>query len=269
MARCMNSVVSDKRYVPVLPYYGTVWPRALGRYMPRFPAAAVRHVATVDDRGGRDKLRGLRSTAGDGVLITPNHTPGRGPVRPEHCWGGEVGRPFFVVASAHLFMGSRVQAFLLRRAGAFSIYREGMDKQAVQSSIDILTTAEAAAGDLPRGAHLADERPADADAGGDGPDRPAGCQAAGARTASGKVVVHPVALKYAFGFDVERRRRRTVLDGIEARLTWRPSRGLAAARAAPQGGGGSAGAQGVAVPGPHAGRARFPIGSRQADRRPC
>jgi hypothetical protein len=40
-----------------------------------------------------------------------------------------------------------------------------------------------------------------------------------------KVVVHPVAIRYAFPFDVEAAAAK-VLDQIEARLTWRPSRDL-------------------------------------------
>ncbi len=55
--------------------------------------------------------------------------------------GREVGRPSYTVASTHLFVGGAFQSFLLRRAGAFSIYREGMDKQAVTTSIEILQAA--------------------------------------------------------------------------------------------------------------------------------
>ena len=32
----MNSVVSDKPYVPVPPYHGTLWPRVLNWYFPRY-----------------------------------------------------------------------------------------------------------------------------------------------------------------------------------------------------------------------------------------
>ena len=38
----------------------------------------------------------------------------------------------FIVASWHLFMQSRLQTFFLRRLGAFSIYREGMDRAALK-----------------------------------------------------------------------------------------------------------------------------------------
>ena len=79
--------------------------------------------------------------AGHGVLITPNHCRDEDPFILSTL-AKKVGQPFFVVASAHLFIGHKLQSFVLRRAGAFSIYREGMDKQAVQTSIEILETAE-------------------------------------------------------------------------------------------------------------------------------
>src|SRR5438874_11788718 len=40
-----------------------------------------------------------------------------------------------------------------------------------------------------------------------------------------KVVVHPVAIRYSFPFDVESAAA-PMLDQIEMRLTWQPSRGL-------------------------------------------
>ncbi|MGC3969249.1 MAG: 1-acyl-sn-glycerol-3-phosphate acyltransferase [Pirellulales bacterium] len=77
---------------------------------------------------------------GHGVLLTPNHSRDEDPFVLSFL-ASQAKQPFFVVASAHLFMQDRMQAFLLQRAGAFSIYREGMDKQAVQTSIDILEKA--------------------------------------------------------------------------------------------------------------------------------
>src|SRR5438128_711601 len=134
----MNSVVSDKPYVPVPPYHGTLWPRALNLYFPRYLRRrfGITGVETV----GADKIR-ASVAARHGLLVTPNHCRDEDPFIISTL-AREVGRPFFVVASAHLFMGNKLQAFLLRRAGAFSIYREGMDKQAVQTSIEILENAE-------------------------------------------------------------------------------------------------------------------------------
>ena len=215
----MNPVVSDKPYVPVLPYRGTIWPRLLNVYFARY---ARRHYGvskiTVKDA---DKLR-ASVAAGHGVLLTPNHCRDEDPMV-LGALSREIGRPFYIVASAHLFMGSKLQAFLLNRAGAFSIYREGMDKQAVQSSIDILEAAERPLVIFPEG-HISRTN-----------DRLTPMlegtaliarQAAKKRAKDGKkIVVHPIAVRYAFKFDVDAAAAR-VLDEIEARLTWQPSRGL-------------------------------------------
>lgn len=211
------SVVSDKPYVPVTPYHGTLWPRALGLYFARH---AKRRYGTRDVKVfDADKLRASMA-AGHGILIAPNHSRDEDPFvlnRLAH----ELRQPFFVVASAHLFMGSKLQAFLLRRAGAFSIYREGMDKQAVQTSIEILETGERPLVIFPEG-HISrtNDRITPMLEGTSLIAR----QAAKKRAKDGKkVVVHPVAVRYAFPFDVEAAATR-VLDDIERRLTWRPTR---------------------------------------------
>jgi 1-acyl-sn-glycerol-3-phosphate acyltransferase len=215
----MNSVVSDKPYVPVPPYHGTLWPRVLNRYIPRY--LHRRYGIAKIEIVGAEKLGGSIA-AGHGVLITPNHSRDEDPFILSTL-ARKVGRPFFVVASAHLFMGSKLQAFVLRRAGAFSIYREGMDKQAVQTSIEILEKAERPLVIFPEG-HISRTN-----------DRLTPMlegtaliarQAAKKRAKENKkVVVHPVALRYSFPFDVEAAAAK-MLDEIEARLTWRPSREL-------------------------------------------
>ncbi|MDB5298166.1 MAG: plsC 2 [Phycisphaerales bacterium] len=215
----VNPAVSDQPYVPVLPYRGQLWPRALNRYLPRY---LRRRYGMVGVRVvGADRLSSSVA-AGHGVLLAPNHCRDEDPFVLS-ALARAAGRPFFVVASAHLFVGNRLQAFLLRRAGAFSIYREGMDKQAVQTSIDILDSAERPLVIFPEG-HISRTN-----------DRLTPMlegtaliarQAAKKRAKGGKkVVVHPVALRYSFPFDVESAAART-LDEIETRLTWRPTRGL-------------------------------------------
>src|SRR5262245_28226855 len=211
-------VVSDKPYVPVPPYHGTLWPRALNLYFPRYLRRkyGTQNVETV----GADKLR-ASIQAGHGVLITPNHCRDEDPIILS-ALARQVGTPCFVVASAHLFMQSKLQAFLLRRAGAFSIYREGMDKQAVQTSIEILETAERPLVIFPEG-HISRTN-----------DRLTPMlegtaliarQAAKKRAKDGKkVVVHPVATRYSFPYNIESSAAR-MLDEIEMRLSWRPKIG--------------------------------------------
>ncbi|HEX3658054.1 MAG TPA: lysophospholipid acyltransferase family protein [Pirellulales bacterium] len=215
----MTSVVSDKPYVPVPPYRGTLWPRAMYLYVPRY--LRRRYGVAKVEIVGAEKLS-ASIAAGHGILITPNHCRDEDPFVVS-LLARQVGRPVFVVASAHLFMGNKLQAFLLRRAGAFSIYREGMDKQAVQTSIEILETAQRPLVIFPEG-HISRTN-----------DRLTPMlegtaliarQAAKKRAKENKqVVVHPVAIRYAFPFDVESAAAR-MLDEIETRLTWRPSRGI-------------------------------------------
>jgi len=215
----MNSVVSDKPYVPVLPYHGTLWARALNLYLPRY--LHRRYGTGKVEIVGAEKLA-ASIAAGHGVLITPNHSRDEDPFI-LNALARKVGKPFFVVASAHLFMHNKLQAFMLRRAGAFSIYREGMDKQAVQTSIEILETAERPLVIFPEG-HISRTN-----------DRLTPMlegtaliarQAAKKRAKENKkVVVHPVAIHYSFPFDVEASAAR-MLDEIEMRLTWRPSHDL-------------------------------------------
>jgi 1-acyl-sn-glycerol-3-phosphate acyltransferase len=217
--RRANSVVSDKSYEPVLPYHGRIWPRALNLYFPRYLRRC--YGTTKVEVLGAEKLR-ESIAAGHGVLVTPNHCRDEDPFVLSKV-ARAVGMPFFVVASAHLFMGSKLQAFLLRRAGAFSIYREGMDKQAVQTSIKILETASRPLAIFPEG-HVSRTN-----------DRLSPMlegtaliarQAAKKRAKENKkVVVHPIALRYSFPFDVDAVAAK-MLDEIEVRLTWRPSREL-------------------------------------------
>jgi 1-acyl-sn-glycerol-3-phosphate acyltransferase len=217
----MNSVVSDKPYVPVLPYHGTLWPKALNLYFPRY--LRRQYGTSKVDVVGAEKLRASLA-AGHGILVAPNHCRDEDPFMISTL-ARAVGRPFFVVASAHLFMGNKLQAFLLRRAGAFSIYREGMDKQAVQTSIEILESAERPLVIFPEG-HISrtNDRLTPMLEGTALIARQAAKKRAKEKN-NAKVVVHPVALRYSFPFDVDAAAAR-MLDEIETRLTWRPSREL-------------------------------------------
>src|SRR5579884_1833972 len=73
----MNSVVSDKPYVPVPPYRGTLWPRMLNLYFPRY--LRRRYGTSKVEIIGADKLR-ASIAAGHGVLITPNHSRDEDPL---------------------------------------------------------------------------------------------------------------------------------------------------------------------------------------------
>ncbi len=78
---------------------------------------------------------------GHGILLCPNHSRDSDPMLigmlcraiPSHV---------FSMASWHIFKQSRMEAFVVRRLGGFSVYREGMDRQALDASVRIVTNAE-------------------------------------------------------------------------------------------------------------------------------
>ncbi len=211
----MQNIVIDKPYVPVLPRRGRLWPALLALYIPKLlrKKFAVEKVECLH----ADRLTKSLGE-GHGILLTPNHCRDEDPFLLgvlSRC----VHSPFFIMASWHVFMQDRMQTFLLRRAGAFSIYREGIDQGAVNTAVEMLETAARPLVIFPEGlvsrtndrlnelldgtaliAHSAAKRRAKLDP-------------------LGKVVVHPIALRYRFQGDIKAAVE-TVLDDIETRLTW-------------------------------------------------
>src|SRR6185369_17397847 len=118
----MHNVIVEKPYRFVPPHHGMIWPRLMQLTLRR---RLRKEFGIVEvECHGVDKLR-QSLAAGHGVMITPNHSRVADPVVI-----GELvrraGTVPFVMASWHLFMVSPLRTFFLRRAGAFSIYREGM-----------------------------------------------------------------------------------------------------------------------------------------------
>ena len=211
----MQNIVIDKPYVPVPPHRGKIWPAILSHYLPRLIRKKY-GVMNVECDGAERLSQSI--TAGHGVLLTPNHCRDEDPLV-IGMLARQVKSPVFIMASWHTFMQDRLHAFLLRRAGAFSIYREGIDRTAVNTAVEILATAERPLVIFPEGIisrtndHLNDLM--------DG-------TALIARTAAkrrakldppGKVVVHPVAIRYRFMGKIEQAVT-DVLDEIELRLSW-------------------------------------------------
>ncbi len=126
----MQNIVIDKPYVPVPRHHGRIWPALLSFYLPRL--LSRKYGVVQVDYVNAERLR-ASIAAGHGVLIAPNHCRDEDPMV-IGMLSKEVGSPFFIMASWHLFMQDRLQTFLLRRAGAFSIYREGIDRAAVNTA---------------------------------------------------------------------------------------------------------------------------------------
>jgi len=110
--------------------------------------------------------------------------------------------------------------------GAFSVNREGMDRTAIDHAIEILKTAERPLVIFPEGttSRTNDRLMALMD----GPSfiaRTAAKRRAKEGLGSGKVVVHPIAIKYVFQGDVEEAAG-AVLTDLEKRLSWSPQTDL-------------------------------------------
>jgi Acyltransferase len=211
----MQSIVIDKPYVPVPPYHWKLWPTLLGLYAPHY--LRKNFGVTKVECLHADRLQ-QSIKAGHGVMLTPNHCRDEDPMVLSRL-GAAAGTPFFIMASWHLFMKDKMTTFLLRRAGAFSIYREGIDRTAVNTAIDILESAERPLVVFPEG-HIARTNDVIHDLF-DGVSLMARTAAKrrAKKDANAKVVVHPVAIRYRFQGDITVAAEK-ILDTIEKRLTW-------------------------------------------------
>ena len=217
----MHPVVSDKPYAFVPPHLGTWWPRFLQRLGPR---KLRRDYGIVDVQClGLERL-GDSLAAGHGIMLTPNHCRPCDPlIVGELC--RRVGIAPLFMASWHIFLESRWKTFLLRRLGAFSVYREGVDRKALQAAIDILCQAKRPLVIFPEGVITRTNDRLAALMEGPSFIGRAAAKRKHSDDASGQVVIHPVAIRYFFHGDVNESLQ-PVLDDIEQRLSWQPKRDL-------------------------------------------
>ncbi len=217
----MQSIVVAEPYRFVPPRRATFWPRVIALVLPRFLRRS-HGVVEVACRGTQ-RLRASLA-AGHGVMLAPNHCRPCDPMvlgmlaRRTGCFP-------HIMASWHLFKQGRIQAWLLPRAGVFSVYREGLDRESLACAVRILVEAVRPLVIFPEGAitrhndrlnHLMEGTAFIAHS--------AAKQRAAARP-GGRVVVHPVAIRYVLEGDLEPAVT-PVLEMIERRLAWRPQREL-------------------------------------------
>ena len=77
--------------------------------------------------------------AGNSIILAPNHSRLADPLVLGQV-AIEAGQSLFAMASWHVFKQSRFQTFMTRRMGAFSVLREGNDRQAIETAIDIMVS---------------------------------------------------------------------------------------------------------------------------------
>jgi 1-acyl-sn-glycerol-3-phosphate acyltransferase len=219
----MQKIIVEKPYQFLPPYRGLFWPtifrgvRIHDYYLRKSEGVVAHEVRHVE------RLRASLA-AGDAVMITPNHPRTADPLA--MGWlAVEAPCHFHVMASWHLFQGSRVNAWAIRALGGFSVNREGVDRQAINMAIELLAEAKRPMVIFPEGAtsRTADHLNAMLD--GVAFIARAAAKKRSKQSPPGKVVIHPVAVKYFFSGDI-RSVCDDVLTEIEHRLTWRPQRHL-------------------------------------------
>jgi 1-acyl-sn-glycerol-3-phosphate acyltransferase len=213
----MQRVVIDEPYEFVPPVYSTVWPIILRPYLRRYlrKAYGVHSVRCLHVERLRASL-----DAGHSIVVAPNHCRMSDPlVLGILAW--EANCHLFAMASWHVFKQSRFQTFMTRRMGAFSILREGNDRQAIDTAIKILVDRKRPLVMFPEGAitrhnDLIEEMM-------EGPAFIARQAAKRLKKLDegAQVVIHPVAIRYAFDGDVESTLS-PVLTTLEERFSWQP-----------------------------------------------
>ena len=219
----MQKVIVEKPYRFIPPHRGQWWFRFIQR-LQLYAIYLRRNAGIVGyECRGVERLR-QSLAAGHGILLTPNHCRMADPI--VLGWlVRDAGCLLYAMASWHLFHQSRFMAWAIRRMGAFSVNREGVDRQAIQTAIEILETAERPLVVFPEGGVTRTNDRIHALLDGVAFIARAAAGRRARRTPGGKVVVHPVALKYLFQGDLVQAGD-GVLSEIEERFSWRPQRDL-------------------------------------------
>jgi 1-acyl-sn-glycerol-3-phosphate acyltransferase len=217
----MQRVVIDEPYKFVPPVYSEWWPTLL-RFILRSYLRKSFGIHSIECRHV-ERLRGSLA-AGNSIMLAPNHCRMSDPMV-LGVLGMEADCHLFAMASWHVFKQSRFQTFMTRRMGAFSLLREGNDRQAIETAINILLSRRRPLIVFPEGAitrhnDLIEEMM-------EGPSFIARQVAKRLKKEGkpGRMVIHPVATRYAFQGDVAATLAPD-LDALEADLSWQPQRHL-------------------------------------------
>ncbi len=218
----MQDIIVEKPYRFIPPHRGNWWPALIQR-LKLYEGHLRKNEGVVDHECRHIERLRASLDAGHGVLITPNHCSTADPLA--MGWLADEARTHvYAMASWHLFHQGRIMAWAIRKMGAFSVNREGVDRQSINTAIEILEKAERPLIIFPEGSvsRTNDRLHALLDI---SLIARASAKKRAKQTDGGKVVVHPLAIKYVFQGDLEQQADK-VLAEIEHRLSWRPQRKL-------------------------------------------
>jgi 1-acyl-sn-glycerol-3-phosphate acyltransferase len=218
----MQNVVIDKPYEFIPPVHSDIWPAIVKAYLPRY----IRRKWGITSGECRSEERLAQSVrAGHAIILAPNHCRLSDPLV-LGILAKKVGINVYAMASWHTFHEDPFTRFMIRRMGGFSVYREGTDRQAINTAVDVLVEARRPLVIFPEGAISRHN------------DRLMSlmdgvaliARTAAKRRAKGdsskKTVIHPVAIRYFFRGNL-REAVEPIFRRLEAHLTWRPKTHLA------------------------------------------
>ena len=218
----LMTVLVEKPYHFVPPHRGNLWPSFIQRF--RLVDWYLRKHDGVVSHECRNLDRFRESiSSGNAILLAPNHCRYADPLA--LGWPArEAGTHVHAIASWHLFAKSWLDAFSIQKMGGFSLFREGPDRQSLETAIDILTHARRPLIIFPEGTTNRTNDVLQPLLDG---------VAFIARTAAkrrkkecdGQVVVHPVGIKYLFKGNIHDWGGNAASD-LERRLGWRPRHGV-------------------------------------------
>ncbi|MDA1050258.1 MAG: 1-acyl-sn-glycerol-3-phosphate acyltransferase [Planctomycetota bacterium] len=219
----MQNIVNEKPYEFVPPHRGTWWPNFIQRF--DLYGRWLRKSEGVVSYELRNTERLKESLeAGHGIMLAPNHCRPGDPL--VLGWlARHVGTHVYGMASWHLFNQGWFTAWAIRKMGGFSVYREGVDRQAINTAIEILETAERPLVLFPEGAVSRTNDRLHALLDGVAFIARTAAKRRAKHTAEGSVVVHPVGIKYLFRGDLANVADEVLTD-IERRFSWLPQRHL-------------------------------------------
>jgi 1-acyl-sn-glycerol-3-phosphate acyltransferase len=211
----MHEIIVEKPYRFMEPHRGDWIPfvfdklRLVDRFLHRYQG-----ITSYEVRGIEHLKESLRQ--GNGIILTPNHCRYSDPmvlgwlIRP-------LGVYPYTMASWHLFQRP-LQAWSIRLCGGFSVNREGIDRQALDTAVGAIVEGKRPLIVFPEGTVFRNNdllQPLL-----DGVFFIAR-SAARRRAKQGKppAVIHPIALKYLFRGDVVRTVT-PVVETLESRFTW-------------------------------------------------
>ena len=213
----MQNVLIEKPYKFVAPLRSTwmhwfiVWTGIYKRFLRK-----AEGVVSCEIRNGERLTESIR--AGHSVMVTPNHSRTADPMLMGYL-SKEIGCTYYAMASWHLFNQGWLSKTLVRGMGAFSVNRESIDRQAIDLAIQVLSEGKRVFLLFPEGTTSRTNDRLMALMDGTAFIARAAAKKR-AKSDGGKVVVHPVAIKYLYKGDIQKVCDETLGD-IEQRLSWR------------------------------------------------